>query len=354
MLYQLEYLWRGIQGRTIRPPAPVNLDVAATSVVLVDYQQWAPICHPAVEYAKPSTLWSPRMFAACESSKFAIPAISTFLVGAGFDIVSYSLGHCSTRKLVTRLWKDFYAGVGAFVGTGAFAALWSVCSHKLLPLFPVRAHSVLPGLVPQIGMSVGSYVMISLVFNSFWHFDDDDELLPSFADGAALERQRRIVRYGPYKSLFARPPELAPVAPEFIDPELNEEFIRECFPEKLPQLLASKVAVVVPVPEPEEDPSNDPGHALRVELHRARALNATASRPVSALPSRTVTPTGSRYNSDDEESTESSSSESEDSSSEEEESSQEEASQSESESESEDESTEESDESDENSDEDSE
>lgn len=241
------------------------------------------------------------MFAACEASKFAIPSLSVFIVGAGFDMVTFICGYSSTRRLVTRLWKDFYAGVGALVGIGSFAAIWSLCSHRLLPMFPLRAQSVLPGLVPQLGMALGSYMMVNLLFKQFWGFDDNDEPLPSFEDGAALERQRRLIRYGPYKSQFARPPELAPVAPEFIDAELNETFLRECFPERVPPPPAAK-RTAQPGAVDDDAAVVDPATSLRMELNRARRRNATNSHPVSALPSRTASPATSRHNSDDEDS----------------------------------------------------
>lgn len=275
------------------------------------------------------------MFAACEASKFAIPSLSVFIVGAGFDLAAYFCGYSSTRRLVTRLWKDFYAGVGALVGIGSIAAIWSLCSHRLLPMFPLRAQSVLPGLVPQLGMALGSYMMVNLLFKQFWGFDDNDEPLPSFEDGAALERQRRLIRYGPYKSQFSRPPELAPVAPEFIDPELKETFNRECFPER----FASSPSAGARVRDLDDAAVIDPATSLRMELNRARKRHATSSKPVSALPSRTTTPTPSRLNSDSEDSSsddESSDSESDAESSASEESESEEETTQESESESED------------------
>lgn len=253
------------------------------------------------------------MFAAMEASKYAIPAISIFAVSAAFDIVSFLRGRMTGRRLVTCLWKDFYGGVGAFLGVGAFASIWAVASSRLLPMFPLRAHKMLPGLFPQIGMVIGAKIMVSVVFNSIWGFDDTDEDLPPFADGAALERQRRYMLYGPQKSKFARPAQLAPVSPEFIDPDLNREFVATVFPERLAELSAKKDGEQAD--ENQKNPSADDREPLdgstrmKYELHRARKRAqhaAVSSRPLS----RIATPTASQFNSDDEEDSEESDSES--------------------------------------------
>lgn len=250
------------------------------------------------------------MFAAREASKMAIPTLSLFLVGAGFDIVSYARGRCSRRTLVTRLWRDFYSGVGVFCGLGFIGASWSVFSTRILPLFPLWSQSYVSMGMPAFANVLGPKLLLELFFHNFWSWDDDDEPLPSFSEGAALEHQRRYMRYGPFKSQFARPPELAPVAPEFIDPEMAADFVRECFPERA---SVAPVATDDASKQVDDDDSiADPATSLRKELNRARSRIANGTPTGSSPPSLLVTPVGSRYNSDAENSdTDSSDSESE-------------------------------------------
>ena len=293
-MYQLEYLWRGVQGRNLPPTLPQEVDVPRTSYVSSAHIEWAPICHPIVEYSKPQSEWTPRMFAALEMSKTLIPNLSVMLVGIGLDLTSFFLRKSSGQRLVTRLWKEFYNCVGGLMGVGAFAAVWSVSSSRLLPLFPSKLQPYVPALVPQIGLAIGGALLANVVFPSFWSFESEDEPLPAFAPGSRLEHQRREMVYGPRNAKYARPIAFAPVSPEFIHPELNRLFLQEVFPERLPPPTTSSNAQDSSKTTTEE-PDIDNVTKLRLELHRARKRNAA-----SAPPSRPLTPMASQANSSEE------------------------------------------------------
>lgn len=300
-----EYFWRGLQGRRL-PPAPVNeVPLPATSIAYAGVQDWAPICHPVVEYAKSTDQWTPRMHAAREVSKWTIPNFSIFFVGACVDVGSYLLGKCSMTTAIGRVWKDFYGLVGGLAGVAAFSSGWAVWSTRLLPLFPRRIQPYMPMLVPQIGMSVGSMLFVNLVFKRIWTLEDDDSRPRRFNESARLENDRRQHVYGLWNSKFARPSTFAPISPFYIHPDLGRLFERTVFPERVPAPVETDKKSGGPI---DDDLDLDDLTKLKLELRKARlrkALELKLGTPVE-------TPVASRHNSSDEED---SSDESDDSSS---------------------------------------
>lgn len=300
-----EYFWRGLQGRKL-PPAPVNeVPLPATSIAYASIQDWAPVCHPVVEYAKSVDQWTPRMHAAHEVSKWTIPNFSIFFVGACIDVGSYLLGKCSMTTAVGRVWKDFYGFVGGLAGVAAFSSGWAVWSTQLLPLFPKRIQPYIPMIVPQIGMSVGSMLFVNLLFKSIWTLEDDDSRPRRFKDSARLENDRRQHVYGHWNSKFARPVTFAPISPFYIHPELGRLYERTVFPELVPAPVDTEQKPDGPI---DDDLDLDDLTKLKLELRKARLRKARELK----LDTPVETPVASQHNSSDEEG---SSDESDDSSS---------------------------------------
>lgn len=253
------------------------------------------MCHPVVEYSKPKSEWTPRMFAASEMSKALIPNVSVMMVGMALDLTSFFLGKSTAELLVTRLWKEFYMCTGGLLGVGVFAAAWSVSSASLLPLFPTKLQPFVPALVPQLGLAIGGAVLANVIFPFFWSFESGDEPLPAFMPRARLEKQRREMVYGPRNSKYARPLSFAPISPQFIHPELNRLYLQAVFPELLPPSTPSESGAK----PSREEPDLDNVTKLRLELQRARRRTSPTSQ-ATPPPSRPITPIASQANSSEE------------------------------------------------------
>jgi hypothetical protein len=303
ILMQCEYLWRGIQGRNMLPTLPERLDVPMTSLAVAEYQQWAPVCHPIVEYSKPLSEWTPRMHAASEVSKWTIPSFASFLVGAAIDVGSYLSGKLLWPNLVTGVWKELYGVVGSLAGVATFAAGWAVWAPRLLPLLPLRIQPFAPMIVPQLGMAVGGMLFETLVFPTIWPNLEVEEY-PSFSAGNTLESHRRQLVYGPWRSRFPRPSSFAPISPFFIHPQLGRLYMQTVFPERVPP---AETATEQPKTPEQEEPDYDDVTKLKIDLLKARRRKAQ-----ELLLTPPLTPIASEHNSSDEEDSESDSSSSSD------------------------------------------
>lgn len=330
-MYHMEYLWRGLVGRQLRPKSVDLNNVGAVRLSQLDAMNWAPICHPAVEYSAPEATWTPRMVALQEISTRLVPNAFAFLVALGFDTTSWLMGSITSHKLVANLWKGYFGTIGGLAGAGGAAALRTIIlasgafTGVDIPLVPSNLQSVAKQAIydncANIGLALGTTLFTQHLLPLFYDFDEDDDALASFAHSAFLERERRLFVYGPKNSKYARPPTYAPVPPRLIDPALERRFLTTVFPERVPPPQAASK------PEEAQEADKDSASKFRTELRKARQrLAASApssqpasrpsSRPTSRPTSRPISPTSSRSHSSDEESSESETDEEETSSSE--------------------------------------
>ena len=309
VLFGFEYFWRGLQGHNLPPKSLIAAGSAATAVANAEFLEWAPVCHPVVEYSKDQGFWTPRMFAATEMSKQLIPSLSIFVVHLGFDFYSAFTGKITSKRFMSKFWKGFYHWAGGLAGVAAIGAVKSFSSVRaaLSPLskLPFKLGPLIDANIPIIFGSILSSVVLSLVLPILWPWDEhDDSPTLDFQTARKYENDRRDMVYGKINAKYAKPPSFAPISPHFLHPELGRRYNALVFPERLP-LPAPEV------PREEEEIERDDLTKLRIELRKSRIRNAaSSSQPVSA----TLTPLASRIHSRDASSESDSESESETSS----------------------------------------
>lgn len=246
------------------------------------------------------------MFGARHLSETAVISTAVFLVSSAYDLFYFMSGKYSATKSMSNIWHHFYYGLGGLLGGASGAALWPLISSPVLARLPKFTHVFVSSLCVALGSSIGSLLFVKLLFKPFWNFEDED-YLPDFQQQSALEDQKRILTYGPMQSKYPRPRALPPVAPQFIDPQLNRLYLKRVFPERLPTLTSQATARgsrARAVAEVEEDRVTKL-HKELVHARQRHSASSSNSNITSRTSSRFVTPSASRPESSDEESSES-------------------------------------------------